>query len=236
MLYLPRLRRGSFLVSIFLFWLSSVLIQGEGFAQKASGGDHSKTMSHDQNHNMKTERYKPADDSEGGDFTLMNQTGHTTSLHDFMGNTVLIFFGFTNCLHICSPALTYLNLAVNDLGEDAGQVKVLFITLDPDRDKPDVMKRYLEKINPEFIGLTGSYEQIKTAADKYGIRFAKGDVDKNGDYIVTHTTVINIVDRDGALVDTIPYNTPPEETKRIIRQHMGDSRASESRSVGDRRR
>lgn len=187
---------------------------------------HAKSMSHD--HHKNNGQNKPVEKKEGGDFTLINQTGYKTSLNDFKGNTVLIFFGFTNCLHICSPALTYLNSAVNTLGNDAREVKVLFITVDPERDKPDIMKSYLEKINPHFIGLTGSYRQIKTVADKYGIRFAKGDIDENGDYIVNHTTVISIVDRNGDLVDTIPYNTPPEETKRIIRQHMGGDGVSGS--------
>jgi protein SCO1/2 len=105
----------------------------------------------------------------GGDITLTAQTGKRASTADYRGKTLVIFFGFTNCPDICSPTLAKLAALRKALGPDAGQVQVLFVTVDPANDTPERLASFLPKFDPTFVGLTGTAEEVATAAREYKV-------------------------------------------------------------------
>ncbi len=136
-------------------------------------------------------------DDWGGEFTLTDHHGIPMSLSDFKGKVILLNFGYTHCPDICPTTMFTLKRTMKALADDADKVQVLFITLDPERDHPDRLQSYMEYFNPGFIALSGSVEQIKTVADKYGMRFEKEEVDEDGNYSIAHAAVIYLLDQAG---------------------------------------
>jgi len=132
-------------------------------------------------------------------FTLKNTDGKEVSLSDFKGNIVLIFFGYTHCPDICPSALNKLAKVYENLGEDRKKVKVLFITVDPERDKPEVIKEYLSFFNKDFIGLYGTEEEIRKVAREYMVFFRKAESNSKAGYLVDHTDAIFLIDQKGQL-------------------------------------
>ncbi len=209
--------------SIFAFSLALLSSAIIALCQIASAGDGKgvKTMDHGEgmiHHDMAYEQ-KTIEPGSGGDFSLTDHFGKKMALHDYKGKTVILFFGFANCPHICPPALSNIDSAINTLGDLAKKIQVLMVTVDPERDTPAKLKEFVTVFNPEFLGLTGTMKEIKKVTEQYSISFNKGDKDENGDYQVKHTSVINIVDSRGELVDVIPYNTPVDDMSRIIKEH-----------------
>lgn len=159
-----------------------------------------------------------------GSFSLLDQKGRRRTKKDFLGQWVLLYFGFTHCPDICPEELTKLSAVVTALDRDAAPLQPLFITVDPDRDDPAALDRYLQDFHPRFIGLTGTPEEVKEAGRDYRVYAAAGPKDQDGDYIVDHTILIYLVDPDGLFLDYYNRTKTQEQIQDSIRTHMKNYR------------
>jgi len=133
-------------------------------------------------------------------FTLTDQMGQSRALADFQGKVVSLFFGFTHCPDICPTHLARQADVMRQLGAQADQVAVLFVSLDPERDTPEALKRYMEAFDPRFIALTGSPEETGKIAKQYKIFWQKTPLPHSAlTYTIDHTTNSFIIDQKGRL-------------------------------------
>ncbi len=153
----------------------------------------------------------------GGDFTLQSARG-PVSLSDFRGKVVVIYFGYTSCPDICPTTLGALAAALKRLSPaEMEQIQPLFISVDPERDTPQKLVDYVHYFHPKMIGLTGSLEQLKEIANRYGAFFRKAEVQGSElGYAVDHSSVIYLVNEQGVLVDMIQHSDSP----KVILQHL----------------
>lgn len=133
----------------------------------------------------------------GGPFTLTDHTGATRTAADFRGQPVLVYFGYTYCPDVCPTGLQTMSDALDRLGEEVETVQPIFITVDPDRDTPEVMAGYVEHFHPRLVGLTGTGEQIDQVAKAYRIYYAKQGEGEGEDYLVDHSTFTYLMDANG---------------------------------------
>ena len=141
--------------------------------------------------------------AEAVDFSLTNQKNGTTSLSDFRGKYVLLFFGFTNCTDECPATMGVLMLVRDQLKAQADKVQVIFVTTDPARDTPQAIGEFLNRFNSTFIGLTGSPADLQKVWKDYGVT-----VLDNGE---THSTFVYLIDPEGKLRLTYPFDTRVED-------------------------
>ena len=130
-------------------------------------------------------------------FNLVDVQGVPRTLRDYRGHVVVIFFGFLNCPDACPAELFKLTLVMKRLGQVAAHVQVLFITLDPERDTPVLLKRYVSAFDPRFVGLTGTTAQVDQAASSFNVQYAR--VPLGNDYTIDHSTGIFVLDGTGRL-------------------------------------
>ena len=143
----------------------------------------------------------------GGPFTLVDQTGKSITDKDFRGKYMLIFFGYTYCPDVCPTELQVMMAAIDTLGPRAAEVQPIFITIDPDRDTPEVMQSYVENFGPSLVGLTGTAEQIAQVAKAYRVYYAKSGNTKTQDYLMDHSSIIYLMGPDGHFVKHFTYTT-----------------------------
>jgi len=151
----------------------------------------------------------------GGPFTLTAQDGRTVSERDLQGSPSLVFFGFTHCPDVCPTALYEIGLIYKALGADGDRLKTYFITVDPERDTPSVMKDYLSGFDPRIKGLSGSAEAI-LAAEKAYRAYAKKVPLETGGYTMDHTAIIYLMNRKGLFLSSLNVERPPEENAKLI--------------------
>ncbi|MEP7073957.1 MAG: SCO family protein [Nitrosospira sp.] len=109
----------------------------------------------------------------GRDFKLADHTGEIRSLGDFKGKAIVLFFGYTHCPDICPATMGELAAALQKLGKDAARVQVLFVTVDPERDTPALLKQYLSAFNPTFLGLSGDAQATRDIANEFKVVYQK---------------------------------------------------------------
>ncbi len=141
----------------------------------------------------------------GGPFDLVDQDGKSFTRADLLGHPHVVYFGFTYCPDLCPTMLFELASVVQALGDKAAPLKVVFVTVDPQRDTPKVMHDYVTAFDPHFIGLTGSPDAIAAAAGAYRIYYRRIDLD-DGTYTMDHTASAMLFNADGSYVDSIAYN------------------------------
>ena len=130
-------------------------------------------------------------------FHLTNQDNQAVTAGDYRRDIVLLYFGYTRCPDECPTTLAMLANALHTLGPDASQVRVLFVSVDPQRDTTAVLKRYVENFGPEFVGLRPDEAELTTLSKRYRIAYHYETPDKDGNYEVDHSSAVFIFDRDG---------------------------------------
>ncbi|HEY9279121.1 MAG TPA: SCO family protein [Eoetvoesiella sp.] len=133
----------------------------------------------------------------GRDLGMVDPSGKTRSLADYKGKVVVAFFGFTHCPDVCPTAMAQLAQAMTLLKDDADKVQVIMITVDPERDTPEILGKYVQAFNPGFTGLTGSAEQLKKTAQSFKAYYAKSPGKTPGEYSMDHGSSFYILDQDG---------------------------------------
>ena len=129
------------------------------------------------------------------DFALIDFHGQPRHLTDYRGKVVMLYFGFVQCPDVCPTALTRAAGVMQRLGADATQLQLLFVTVDPERDTPELLRDYLAAFHPSFVALTGSADQIKAAADEFRAFYKK--VPTGSSYTMDHTALSYLFDRQG---------------------------------------
>ncbi|KAI0850739.1 SCO1 protein [Daldinia vernicosa] len=160
----------------------------------------------------------------GGDFDLIDQDGKPFSSRDLKGRHSLVYFGFTHCPDICPEELDKM-ARMFDLVEEKlpGALTPVFVTCDPARDDPKVLKSYLAEFHPRFIGLTGTYEQIKDMCKAYRVYFSTPrDVKPGQDYLVDHSIYFYLMDPEGDFVEALGRQHSPEQAAKVILDHIKD--------------
>lgn len=145
----------------------------------------------------------PQPASVGGPFRLVNHEGKPFSDADLAGQPYLVFFGFTHCPDVCPTTLFEISETLHRLGPAAGNVRALFISIDPERDTPETLKRYLSSFHSRIVGLTGTPEEIEAVVKSYRAYARKVPVDGGG-YTMDHTAFVYLFDREGRFV--APFN------------------------------
>ena len=131
------------------------------------------------------------------DFTLTDQYNHPFQLSQQRGKVVLIFFGYTNCPDVCPLTLSEFKQVKTQLGEQAGKVEFVFVTVDPERDTQEVLRKHLANFDESFIGLTGSRSELEKVWHDYGVYQAQQDTGSAGGNAVDHTGTIYAIDEKG---------------------------------------
>lgn len=150
------------------------------------------------------------------DFTLTDNKGKPFRLSSQRGKVVLIFFGFVNCPDVCPTTLLELKKVYQALTpEERRRVQVVMISVDPERDTPEVLDKYVTFFDSSFIGLTGTPQQIAEVAKPYGVFYQKSEIKSAKQYNVDHTASTYLIDPKGAL-RLIYGNGKPAETQRMV--------------------
>jgi len=155
----------------------------------------------------------------GGPFQLMDQNGKAVTDAEMKGKPFLVFFGFTHCPDICPTTLFDMSQLMKELGPDADRTGALFITVDPDRDTPKVMKDYLSNFDPHVRGLTGDPTAINAAIRAYRV-YAKKVPLENGDYTMDHTALVYLMDKNGHFVAPFDVSRPPAAEAADLRRFL----------------
>lgn len=152
----------------------------------------------------------------GGPFTLTDQTGKRVTEKDFLGKYMLVYFGYTYCPDVCPTELQVISGALDKLGAKADDLTPVFITVDPKRDTPEQMASYVSHFHKKLVGLTGSEDDIRKAAKTYRIYYKRSaetqsDAGKaDEDYLMDHSNVIYLMDKDGSYLAHFTYSTDPD--------------------------
>lgn len=149
----------------------------------------------------------PAASALGGPFTLTDHDGRRVDQSILQGRPTLLFFGFTHCPDVCPTKLFELARVMQSLGRDADRVNVVLVSVDPERDTPDLLKQYLGSFDARFRGLTGSVEEIAAMARAWRAYHRKVPTGGDG-YTVDHTAAVYLLDRQGRFVSTLDVADP----------------------------
>lgn len=161
----------------------------------------------------------------GGAFSLTNQDGKTVTDRDFAGKYRLVYFGYTFCPDVCPVDVQLMGqgLAAFEKADAARGAKVvpIFVTVDPARDTPAVIKQFVSNFHPRMLGLTGSVAQIDDVAQRYGVAFMRQPPNAQGPYLVDHARMIVLYGPKGEPIAIMPQNAKPdaiaEELGRWVR-------------------
>lgn len=147
-----------------------------------------------------------------GEIDLARADGSVFKLSEERGGVVLLFFGYTSCPDVCPTTLADMKLAIEALKPaEAEQIKVVFITVDPERDTPERAQEYVNHFSASFIGLSGDESELTKVWSDYGIFREKVDSESATGYLVNHTARILMIDRNGDLRISFPYDAPVED-------------------------
>lgn len=153
----------------------------------------------------------------GGPFTLTDQDGRTVSSDSLKGKPTLIYFGFTYCPDVCPTSLLLMETAIEKLGPDAAsKVNLVFITVDPERDTPALLKGYVPNFGSTFIGLTGTPQQISDVARAYRVYYQKVPGKDGGPYLMDHSSIVYLLDRNGRFVTHFTHDAKAEAISSAV--------------------
>jgi protein SCO1 len=155
----------------------------------------------------------------GGPFHLVDQNGKPFGDQDMKGKPYLVFFGFTHCPDICPTTLFEMSQLMRKLGPDADRVGALFITVDPGRDTPALIKDYLASFDPHLRGLTGDQAAIDQAVKDYRV-YAKKVPLQGSDYTMDHTAIVYLMDKDGQFIAPFDLQRSADAEATELRRYM----------------
>lgn len=155
----------------------------------------------------------------GGPFQLVDQTGQAVTDKNLKGKPTIIFFGFTHCPDVCPTALFEMSEILRAMGDDAKRVNAFFVSVDPERDTPQIMKDYLSSFDPNLKGLSGSPQATAEIVSGYRV-YAKKVPLKDGDYTMDHTALIYLMDRDGRFVAPFNIKRRPEDAAADLKKYL----------------
>ncbi len=154
----------------------------------------------------------------GGPFTLVDHTGATVTEHSYDGRYRLIYFGYTFCPDVCPVETGTMMAAYSQLGDAGAEIVPLFVTIDPERDTPEVLASYVGLFHEDLIGLTGSEQQIADMAAAYQVYRSRYEDESMSDYLMDHSSFIYLMDRDGNYVTMFRRNTPVDTIVETMTQ------------------
>ncbi len=155
----------------------------------------------------------------GGPFALTDQNGETRSDKDFRGRWMLVYFGYTHCPDVCPLTLEEMADVMDRLGPEAARVAPIFISIDPARDTPKVMKAYVAAFGKNFVGLTGSEKEVAQAARQYRVYYKKRAV-KTGGYGMDHSGEIYLMNPDGRFATVYEEEQGPDKIADDLRKRL----------------
>lgn len=155
----------------------------------------------------------------GGPFQLTDQNGKAVTDKSLKGKPTLIFFGYTHCPDVCPTSLFEISEVLRAMGKDADRVNAVFISVDPERDTPAIMKDYLSSFDPHLEGLSGDPAETAKVITSYRV-YAKKVPTKDGDYTMDHTALIYLMDRDGRFVSPFNLKRSPEEAAADLKKYL----------------
>ncbi|WP_119270318.1 SCO family protein [Taklimakanibacter deserti] len=157
----------------------------------------------------------------GGPFKLAASSGDTVDSETLKGQPFAVFFGFTHCPDVCPTTLYEMSSALGKLGSEAKDLKVFFITVDPERDTTAFLKSYLTSFDPRIVGLRPSLEQLPEIAKSYRVFYEKVRTE-DGDYTMNHTALVYLMDRQGRFFGTLDFEEKPEvrlaKLRRLLKE------------------
>jgi protein SCO1/2 len=155
----------------------------------------------------------------GGSFKLVDQNAKPITDQDMKGHPFLVFFGFTHCPDICPTTLFDISETFRALGPEVKGVRALFVTVDPERDTPAVMKDYLSSFDPRIIGVTGDPAAVAAMEKAYRVYAKKVPLD-DGSYTMDHTALVYLMNKDGAFVAPFNMKRRPEEAAADLKRYL----------------
>ena len=156
----------------------------------------------------------------GGPFTLTDVNGHSRTLADFRGKVVILYFGYTFCPDVCLTDLASIAHLMQVLGPDSAKVQPLFVTLDPQRDTPEVLREYVAALDSRLIALRGSETQVRHVATSYKLYFRKVYPQKSSTYFIEHASLTYLLDQEGRYVAFFPPGTTGKRMAVLVRERL----------------
>jgi protein SCO1/2 len=154
----------------------------------------------------------------GGAFALEDGGGKTVSDQTLRGRPFLVYFGYTHCPDVCPAELARVSDILSKMGDKA--IPTLFITVDPERDTPKVMQDYASSFNPAVIGLSGSPQAVEAAEKAFRVYARKGQPQPDGDYSMDHSSIVYLMDKNGAFVEAFNVERPPEDGAKELEKYL----------------
>jgi protein SCO1 len=154
----------------------------------------------------------------GGAFSLKAGDGRTVSDETLRGRPFLVYFGYTHCPDVCPTELARISDVLNQMGDKT--IPALFITVDPERDTPEIMQDYVSSFNPAIIGLSGSPQAIEAAEKTFRVFARKGTPRADGDYSMDHSSIVYLMDKNGAFVEAFNVERPTEEAVKDLERYL----------------
>ncbi|MDH5656827.1 MAG: SCO family protein [Spirochaetia bacterium] len=166
----------------------------------------------------------------GGDFHLIDTDGSRFSLTDLRGRPALLFFGYTNCPDACPTILSRLKKIMPSLGSDGSKVEILFVSVDPERDSPAILKKYLEYFKLDVRGLYGNKKEISKVAESFGVFYNKRNIGSRSGYTVDHTTTLFVLDKNGKVRYLFRYADDERTLIPVLKLLLDDPYPAEDKS------
>ena len=154
----------------------------------------------------------------GTDLAITDTTGQLRTLDDYKGKVTVVFFGFTQCPDVCPTALAELSQTLNLLDDKADQVQVVLISVDPERDTPEILSAYVDAFHPSFVGLTGTADQLHKAAQSFKAYYAKAPGPTPEQYTMDHTASFYVFDKKGDVRVLISGDASAQDIASDIQQ------------------
>jgi len=154
----------------------------------------------------------------GGAFALEDGAGKTISDQTLRGRPFLVYFGYTHCPDVCPTELARISEILSKMGDKS--IPALFITVDPERDTPKLMQDYVSSFNPAIVGLSGSPQAVEATEKTFRVYARKGQPQPDGDYSMDHSSIVYLMDKNGAFVEAFNVERPPEEAAKELEKYL----------------